>query len=110
MSDWLEQQLLPLLEKKEITTNLSSHLLTKTPFRVDIGEKVIDGQTDTGTKECFQYSYCQYFTQSCHVTAYSRDLEGPRKEDETEKWKSTPLLRTVLLNERITASGWEQDT
>jgi sulfite reductase alpha subunit-like flavoprotein len=113
LDDWLEQHLLPTLETKEMqSTDLLLPAATN-PFRVRIGEKLVDKpnkEAEEWQDPRFQDAFRGYFTQACPVTAYSYDSQGQRKENETGKRKYLPLLGEVLSNERITSQDWEQDT
>ena len=107
---WLEKQLLPLLEKKEVPDDISANLLNTSPFEVEMEEKTNETGKEEWQQSNYESVYRDYFSQFCPVTAYAYDSETRRKDNESERRKSPPLLGTVLANERITGDDWHQDT
>ena len=111
LDDWLEQQLLPLLKKKKNPTDLSSYLMDASPFQLEIGENIIERRLDDEWQDLrSQDAYREYFANSGPVTAYYYDSEGRRIKENATKKQNDPLLGSVLSNDRITASDWDQDT
>ena len=104
-----------LREKREI--DISNEIVNDTDNMLSISdhnkkkEGSIAGEWEL---EFFEDSYRDYFTERGPVTAYSYDnSRGERitnSSDISKKMKTTPLIGTVVINERITDSDWRQDT
>ena len=113
LDDWLETSLLPILEKsaREGETFTSA---PPSPFRISLldgSEQVTSGVVYEWQDPLFQQGYQDFFTSSSPLTAYRYDARTQRMSDSLPKGnKQVPLLGTVVINERITASDWEQDT
>lgn len=121
LDDWLEEQLLPLLEKSNGNGDARSTSMPtiNNPFKVSFVKEDEDVEMtsrisfdDEWQAPSFQIGYQEYFTQSCPVTAYHYDLNTRRNRDDSSEASNRhpPLLGTVQVNQRITADDWEQDT
>ena len=125
LDDWLEQQLMPLLEHADSRNNADSSMglpspTSDHPFRITW---IKDGKQHGGDRDpptiaewqnpAFQPAYQEYFMQSSPITAYEYTSKTKRQvtsSDESTGKKQPPMLGTVLQNERITATDWEQET
>jgi sulfite reductase alpha subunit-like flavoprotein len=111
LDDWLEQHLLTLLEKRSQDDVVEQDECN--PFDLKfVGDEAIEEQTRKAAWQDprFQESFRDYFTQSCPINAHSYDTDGNRKIHKTEKIKTPPLQGEILVNNRITAPDWEQDS
>jgi sulfite reductase alpha subunit-like flavoprotein len=127
LDDWLEEQLLPLLEKSSSgngseASSLSSIPTMNNPFKISYAKEGANEvkstsalQEDEWQVPSFQKPYQDYFTRSCPVTAYHYNPNTGRISEEASSLESSsskqpPLLGTVPMNQRITTDDWEQDT
>merc|ERR1712238_539220 len=136
LDEWLDQKLLRLPSFGERKINLNNDTTISCPFQVFIDEaqgtnpfassidqdekKQPEEPEEEWQNDFFENSYHDYFNQAGPVTAYSYNSCGERiitenNNNETTKYGSrntemTLLEGTVILNKRITASDWKQDT
>lgn len=110
LDDWLEEQLLPLLDKsQECASSLS---LPPNPFQTSWVDNIMSTVWEERQQQpTYRKVYQDYFAQSCPITAYYYDGNTRRTNGSSEcNEKYPPLLGTLLENKRITTSDWEQDT
>ncbi len=109
LDDWLEIQLLPLLEKP--LNDVSGLSLPPNPFQISTINTNMESTLEEWQQPIFQEAYQEYFTQFCPVTAFSYDHHTRRRNHSSESnEKELPLLGTVCENKRITRADWDQDT
>ena len=111
---WLEEQLLPLLDKN----SSKDEVIDPNPYTVNQVDPTNGFPSDDGEEEWqngfFKSSYTDYFTQFCPVSAYKFDRQTTRMDSDKDtsgrRQKTPPLFGVITSNERITAPDWEQDT
>ena len=111
LDGWLEQNLLPGLEK---SSNERSALPdVAAPYRIRVGEPcAFEAEyTEEWQQPSFEDSYRQFFALvGCPMDSYSYNSNGKRIVSKSEIKKAPPLLGRVQSNERITAVDHDQDT
>ena len=118
LDDWLEGVLLPKV--LELSSSLSTpipnnnNIPSVCPYRVQVEVKEESKIQELGA-EFLDGSYHDYFVERGPITAYSYNsssgerLAATSHASETME-RSTPLLGTVVTNNRITDSDWKQET
>lgn len=112
LDDWLEQQLMPLQVKRDGDPLENVENMT-IPFHVQLREDLVESEIgqEAWQKSEFEEAFRDYFAVSCPITAYQYDSNTRRLlQRRGDKAKIPPLVGTVLVNKRITAHDWEQDT
>jgi sulfite reductase alpha subunit-like flavoprotein len=110
---WLEEQLLPILEKRAIDTVCKVPIdIVAMPYRVNVEEATDDISQDTEEWRQTQFleSYRNHFSAACPINAYQYDSRSQRIRSDIKATRQAPLLGTLTVNKRITAPDWEQDT
>lgn len=125
---WLVEKLLPILHSRTPPViDDEKYDIPPCPFHVrviDTGEltQVDSSQVEDDHNNIewqnpdFADSYQNYFGKASPKTAYEYSKAGKRIVEPNEttrrisRSETNPLIGTVLRNERITASDWEQDT
>jgi sulfite reductase alpha subunit-like flavoprotein len=113
LDDWLEQHLLALLEKRSEGDSKELQHTADSPFQVQFLEEALETASDQEAWQNprFEQAFRGYFALSCPVTAYDYNSQTQRLVQQPQKKvKTPPLLGTVLVNKRITAPDWEQNT
>jgi sulfite reductase alpha subunit-like flavoprotein len=119
LDDWLQNNLLPILEAKQANGDHSTKDAKNVPPEISSPYQVLQveaareprGDLEEWQQSNMREAYQEFFTQSCPITAYSYNGMGTRiiaSNDAPEK--NSPLLGRVLSNQRLTGSDWEQDT
>eukprot|EP00980_Cylindrotheca_fusiformis_P031606 scaffold26676_cov137-Cylindrotheca_fusiformis.AAC.4 len=114
LDDWLEQHLLPKQEKRGEAILEDVLHTAENLFQITRSQKNdsngISGQT-IWENPLYKQAFRDYFTRSCPITAYQYDSSTRRiSQPQQERSKTPPLTARVLVNKRITALDWEQDT
>jgi sulfite reductase alpha subunit-like flavoprotein len=111
---WLEENLLVAFQKHGKMRSGGPVSFTPSPayhVLVSASQSSSENEEEEWEQEDFLESYRSFFQHLCPATAYCYDTEIPRRRITSgKKTEKPPLVGRVLVNERITATDWEQDT
>jgi sulfite reductase alpha subunit-like flavoprotein len=110
---WLNENLLETFQKHGKMRSGGSVSFTPSPaYHVSVSEsQSSESEGEEWQQESFLESYRSFFQHLGPITAYGYDTEIPRRRITSDaKTENPPLVGRVIVNERLTAKDWEQDT
>jgi sulfite reductase alpha subunit-like flavoprotein len=111
---WLNENLLETFQKHGKMRSGGPVSFTPSPaYHVTVSESQLssENEEEEWQQERFAESYRSFFQHLCPATAYCYETEIPRRRITSDaKTEKPPLVGSVIVNERITAKDWEQDT